>query len=145
MARFVAVGQHAVGVIAIGQVATGVIAIGQIATGVIAIGQVTRGVVAIGMAAIGLVAIGMGTLGVCWSAGLVAVGARVRGLVRLPLVPTLREGSAGYSVGWAALGVVQLALLVAASVAFWHFAGVPVGDALFAPGGPHLAAALHAR
>lgn len=133
MGRVVDIGQHAVGVIAIGQEATGVIAIGQIATGVVAIGQVARGVFVLGMAAVGVFAIGMGAVGVAWSSGMLAVGGRTgAGLVELPLVPRRPRP---VTVGWGVLAVFQLAALVVACVLFWRFVGVPLGDALFGPGG----------
>ena len=133
VARVVDIGQHAFGVIAIGQVATGVIAIGQVATGVIAIGQVARGVVAIGMGALGVITIGMGALGISWSAGMVAVGGRTgKSLVGIPLLPRLPRPP---TVRWGVLGSVQLAMLVAACVAFWILVAVPLGDALFGPDG----------
>jgi len=69
------IGQEATGVVAIGQMATGVVAIGQVATGVVAIGQVARGGVVVGQLALGLVSFGMLSVGVCWSAGLVGIGA----------------------------------------------------------------------
>ncbi|MBL7490267.1 hypothetical protein I6A60_36380 [Frankia sp. AgB1.9] len=70
-----AIGQSATGVLAIGQLATGVVAIGQVATGVVAIGQLARGGLVVGQLALGLVSFGMLSIGVCWSAGLVGIGA----------------------------------------------------------------------
>ena len=132
MGRVLDVGQDAVGVIAIGQFATGVIAIGQVATGVIAIGQVARGVIAIGMVAFGLFSVGMAALGVGWAGGMLALGGRVAGGVRLPLVP---HRPRTVTPGWAALSTLQLAVLVFVAVMFWRFAAVPVGDALLGSGG----------
>lgn len=127
------IGQHAVGVIAIGQDATGVIALGQSATGVIAIGQIARGGIAVGMAAIGVFAIGMGAAGVAWSSGMLAVGGRTGfGMLELPLVPRIPRQ---LTTMWGVLSVVQLAVLIVLCVVFWRFVGVPLGDALFGPGG----------
>jgi hypothetical protein len=64
-----------VGLIAIGNNATGIIAVGQLATGVVAIGQLARGCIVGGQLALGLVSFGQVSVGVCWSAGLVGVGA----------------------------------------------------------------------
>lgn len=131
MAPLFQAGQHAHGIIAVGQVATGVIAIGQMATGVIAVGQVARGVVAIGQVALGIVAIGMGSVGLVYAGGLVGVGGRAGFGFILPLMPM----SGGHSrIRWA-LAPVQLVLLCAAAWLFWYLAGVPLGNALWDPGG----------
>ena len=124
-------GQHAHGIIAVGQVATGVIAVGQIATGVIAIGQVARGVVAIGMVSLGLVSIGMGAVGLVYAGGMVGLGGRAGFGFILPLVPLL--GRQPWS-RWL-LAPVQLVVLCAAAWLFWYLAGVPLGNALWDPGG----------
>lgn len=134
MAAFFQAGQHAYGFIAVGQVATGVIAIGQMATGVIAIGQVARGVIAIGMGALGLVAIGMGSAGVIYSGGMLAIGGRTGfGLLALPLLP-LRPAGPRPLTWWLHIAVGLLFLTGLAWV-FWWLAGVPVGNALWGPGG----------
>lgn len=113
---------------AIGQHATGVVAIGQTATGVIAIGQVARGVIAVGMVAIGVCSFAMASLGVVWSTGMVAVGGRVgAGLVKLPLVPRI---PAKLTPVWSALAALQLSGLTIATIAFWSFVGVPLGDSI---------------
>ena len=128
MGRVLSVGQHAEGVIAIGQVATGVIAFGQVATGVIAVGQVARGVFAIGMGAIGLVSIGMGSLGVVKSSGMIAIGGRIgRALIKIPLFPRFPKPVTGT---WSAVASAQLSGLVTATILFWTFVGVPIGDSM---------------
>lgn len=118
--------------IAIGQFATGVVAIGQIATGVIAIGQVARGVFAIGMVAFGLFSVGMASLGIGWAGGMLAIGGRAVGMLRLPLAPFKPRA---VIPGWVVIVLVQLTLLVLASILFWRYAMVPIGDAVFGPGG----------
>jgi hypothetical protein len=128
VARVLAIGQEAVGVVAIGQYATGVVAIGEVATGVIAIGMVARGVFAIGMAAFGVCAFGIGAVGVAWSSAVVAIGGRVGiGWIKLPLVPRVPRP---LTATWAGIASAQLAGLVAATIAFWAYVGVPLGDAL---------------
>jgi hypothetical protein len=135
MTELVAVGQEAYGIVAIGQHATGVIAIGQIATGVVAIGQVARGGIAIGMVAIGLASFGMAAVGLFWVGGMAVAGARVQfALLGLSVAPVVREGSLRAPAWWAVAGL-SFAAMVGLAVAFWVFAGVPVGDALWGPDG----------
>lgn len=77
---FIAIGAEAHGIFALGQVAYGVVAVGQMATGMIAIGQLARGWIAIGQGAIGLYALGQGAVGLFSATGMIAIGARARGL-----------------------------------------------------------------
>jgi hypothetical protein len=71
----IAIGSNATGILAVGQLATGVVAVGQLATGVVAVGQLARGGIVVGQLALGLVSIGQVSVGVCWSSGLVGIGA----------------------------------------------------------------------
>lgn len=96
-------GEEAYGFIAVGQVATGVFAFGQMATGVVAVGQLARGVVAVGQLAIGVVVLGQGALGVMAAMGMLAVGARARGLVPISLVPKYERIAAPALVDLAAI------------------------------------------
>jgi hypothetical protein len=91
--RWLDIGWHAHGVIAIGQFATGVIAIGQVAWGVVAIGQAAFGWLAVGQVAVGGVTVGMVGVGLHFSAAMVGLGGRGKGLV-LPLLPSLGEREA---------------------------------------------------
>jgi hypothetical protein len=83
----IAIGAEAEGVIALGAVARGFVAIGQMATGVIAIGQLARGVFVVGQLGVGVWSYGQGAVAITRAVGMLAVGARSGGMLKLSLWP----------------------------------------------------------
>jgi hypothetical protein len=131
--QFIAIDQHATGVIAIGQHATGVIAIGQEALGIIAIGQMARGVFAIGQLSISVFGIGMLSLSLWWSLGMLGAGGQGAGLLYLRLLPPTKPKTArgtpipqNAAQWFAKLRLHQLLFWAIAWLLFFQFVALPL-------------------
>lgn len=112
--KFFDVGIEAHGVIAIGQFATGIIAIGQVAVGIVAVGQLSRGVFVVGQLAAGVATLGQVTIGIVRAVGMIAVGGRAGGLMKVSVAP--RPGDPPGVIVGRLFGMFVVTAIVAALV-----------------------------